>query len=132
MNTIPANDDNETLTFIAWSPTLPGAALPASQLSNSSISTAGQRALATFNLVPPQRSDTPALSEFENLYYLISALQLVSTTPDSDSLRQQARREIAALHIRPKLVDGAVEQRKTIRIDYFFLPQDERIVLSNK
>jgi len=131
LNTIPVSDDNETLTFIAWSPTLPGAALPSSQLLNSTLKIPGQRALATFNLVPLQRSTTPAVNEFRNLDFLISELQLVSATPDSESIKRQARREITALRLRPKLVGGAVEERQVIRLDYFFLPQDARTIVSD-
>lgn len=131
LDSIAVRDDNETLTFIAWSPTFPGAALPSAQLLNSTLIIPGQRVLATFDLVPLRRSTTPAVNEFPNLDFLISELQLISATPDSESVKQQARREITALRLRPKLVDGAVGERRGIRLDYFFLPQDERINLSN-
>ena len=116
--------NNRKLTYVAWSSTFPGASNPLLQFLNSTAETSELKALATFNLTAnSQRTRSRTTSTSSELgrgfKYLITNLQLLATTPDNESVRQQALQEISVLQLRPKIEDGIPVEIRNIELEYF-------------
>ena len=116
--------NNRKLTYVAWSSTFPGASNPLLQFLNSTAETSALKALATFNLTAnSQQTRSPTTSTSSELgrgfKYLITNLQLLATTPDNESVRQQALQEISVLQLRPKIEDGIPVEIRNIELEYF-------------
>lgn len=116
------DDDNEPLQFFAWSPMYPSASRPAEPRGDAMAMDARQTALVRFDLTP-SADDEPSDKELAETNLSLDNLQILSTTPDNELTREQARVYISLLQFRPRLVSGTPVKLENIELEYLFPPQ---------
>lgn len=129
--TIAANDATQAIRFVAWSSKFPGAARPESRLSASAETNPPLKTFAVFDIVAATSDTDSPGDQSSGAGFTISNLQISNTTPDSESTRQQALREISALHMRPRIVDGRAQPSAGVLLEYLFSEEEAAIYQSD-
>lgn len=113
------------LRFDAWTPNYPATALPRPQLAM--ISEDGEQLKATlrFDHVPQLPEALMANQRSIKLGFYLRNLEVISVSPESERLREQARYEVSLLQLRPALENGLPIVTENVELEYRFAPQTE-------
>ena len=117
--------DRDSLRFIAWSPNYLAAAVPLSQFENRTFQHPEYKATVRFNLTPLNSDGNT------QLILVLNSLQVISTNPDSEHVKDLVRDEVSMLQFRPSIIDGKLVSRENIEMEYLFSPQLGPVALTD-
>lgn len=118
------------LRFQAWTPNYPATALPSEGLAISENTETEIKALVRFDINPLLPSGLTNNSRVLRLGFNLADMEVISTTPDNEQIRERARYEVSLLQFRPKLEDGAPVPLEDVELEYRFPPQYSNLTLS--
>ena len=118
------------IQFNAWTPNYPAAALPKAELAINPDGSETFMALLSFNLNPLLPGRLMENKRSIKLGFSLRDLEVISTSPDNDMLRERARYEVSLLQLRPVLQNGLPVTQDAVQLEYRFAPQYEGISLS--
>ncbi|MCG8412940.1 MAG: hypothetical protein MI746_01865 [Pseudomonadales bacterium] len=109
--------------FNAWSPNYPAAELPSERLAINTRTGADIMALLRFDLHPLLPTGMLNNERTIRLGFNLNDLEVVSTTPDNDLIRERAIYAVSLLQFRPRLENGAPVSFEDVELEYLFPPQ---------
>ena len=118
-----ASHSEEPARFNAWSTNYPATALPSEHVAVNGSAGAEIMALIRFDLHPLLPSGLLSNSRAIQLGFNLDDLEVVSTTPDSDLIRERAIYEVSLLQFRPRLENGSPTRSENVELEYLFPPQ---------
>ena len=87
-------------------------------------------ALLRFDLHPLLPTELLNNSRTIQLGFNLDDLEILSTSPDNEMIRERARYEVSLLQFRPQLVDGAPSRAIDFELEYLFTPPISTLSLS--
>ncbi len=128
--TLIAEQSEGPIRFNAWSPNYPAAELPSEHVAINTGSGADIMALLRFDLHPLLPSGLLNNERAIRLGFNLNDLEVVSTTPDNDLIRERALYEVSLLQFRPRLENGAPAPFENVELEYQFPPQFSALSVS--
>ena len=117
--------------FNAWSTNYPATAVPSEQVAVNSDATSQFMALLRFDFHPLLTSETFTNNRTIQLGFNLDDLEVISTSPDSDLVRERALYEVSLLQFRPQLRNGLPTRSENFELQYFFPPKYNTLSLSD-
>lgn len=130
LTTLLSEQNEGPVRFKSWSSNYPATALPSEQLAVNSSASAEIMALLRFDLHPLLPTELLNNSRTIQLGFNLDDLEILSTSPDNEMIRERARYEVSLLQFRPQLVDGAPSRAIDFELEYLFTPPISTLSLS--
>lgn len=118
------------LLFHAWTPNYPATALPSEDVAISENTETEIKALVRFDIHPLLPSGLIRNNRILRLGFNLADMEVISTTPDNEQIRERARYEVSLLQFRPKLENGVPVPLHDVELEYLFPPQYSNLTLS--
>lgn len=128
--TLLAEQSEGPVRFNAWSTNYPAAELPSERVAINSGTGADIMALLRFDIHPLLPSGLLNNERAIRLGFNLNDLEVVSTTPDNDLIKERALYEVSLLQFRPRVENGVPAPLEDVELEYQFPPQYSTLSLS--